>query len=136
MNRLSQAFAHEMTTARMAFARRDFPLAFHHLERAHILGQRSFSRHWISHWWMLKVGLRTRDGREIAGQILRLLAVVPGFVLGWIPLGNTGGANVSAVRPMALPDDLAATLGPVNVWADVALRLVLVAAVVALLNFL
>jgi hypothetical protein len=136
MNRIKQAFAIEMTAARNAFARQDFALAFHHLERAHILGQRSFSRHWISHWWMLKVGLKTRDPREIAGQILRLIAVVPGFVLGWIPLGNTGGANVSAVRPMPMPDDLATTLGPVNIWADVALRLVLLAAVFAAIGFL
>jgi len=136
MNRIKQAFDLEMNTARIAYARRDFPLAFHHLERAHILGQRSFSRHWVSHWWMLKTGLKTRDRREIVGQVLRLIAVVPGFVLGWIPLGNTGGANVSAVRPMAMPEDLAATLGPVNVWADVALRLVLLAAIVVAIRFL
>jgi Protein of unknown function (DUF3703) len=24
----------------------------------------------------------------------------------WVPLGNTGGANVSALKPMPIPDDL------------------------------
>jgi hypothetical protein len=28
----------------------------------------------------------------------------------WVPIGNTGGARVSALRPMPLPDDLRALL--------------------------
>jgi hypothetical protein len=28
----------------------------------------------------------------------------------WVPVGNTGGANVSAARPMPVPSDLQAIL--------------------------
>ena len=50
--------------------------------------------------------VRRRDGREIAGQLLRLLLAVPGSVSGRYPVGNTGGADVSAFSPMPVPDDL------------------------------
>ena len=134
MQTVRQAFEFEMAAARTAYGQQAFARAFAHLERAHILGQRSLTRHWRAHWWMLKVGVRLQDRREVAGQLVRLLAVIPGFIFGWIPLGNTGGANVSAVRPMPLPDDLKATLGPVNIGADVTLRLALLAVVLLLLS--
>lgn len=104
---LRDAFETEMAHARTAYGRGDLDAAFLHLERAHVLGQRFFRPHWVSHWWMLRVGLRRGDSREIAGQVLRLAAVGPLSLVGWVPLGNTGGANVSAVKPMPIPDDLA-----------------------------
>ena len=55
---------------------------------------------------MLAASVRRRDGREIAGQLLRLILAVPGSVSGRYPVGNTGGADVSAFSPMAVPDDL------------------------------
>ena len=42
----------------------------------------------------------------MAGQLLRLILAVPGSVSGRYPVGNTGGADVSAFSPMAVPDDL------------------------------
>ena len=58
---------------------------------------------------MLKVGWRCGDAREIRGQILRIAG---SLVLSriWVPLGNTGGADVSPIQPMAIPDDLKALL--------------------------
>jgi hypothetical protein len=50
--------------------------------------------------------LRRRDGRETVGQLARVLLAVPGSVSGRYPVGNTGGADVSAFRPMTVPDDL------------------------------
>jgi hypothetical protein len=44
------------------------------------------------------------------GQMLRLPAALL-FSRLWVPLGNTGGANVNAMQPMPLPDDLRAVLG-------------------------
>jgi Protein of unknown function (DUF3703) len=41
---------------------------------------------------------------------VRLLVAGPGSALGRYPLGNTGGANVSAMRPMPIPADLDAIL--------------------------
>lgn len=79
--------------------------AFHHLERAHILSQRLTLRHVQVHWLMLKHGIVTRNPREIAGQSVRIIAAAL-FSRIWVPMGNTGGANVGAMRSMPIPDDL------------------------------
>lgn len=83
---------------------------WHHLERAHILAQRWPRQHNAVHWRMLKFGFRIKDTKEIIGQIPRLVfGGVKSFV-GTVPIGNTGGANVPALRPMAIPRDLQAVL--------------------------
>jgi hypothetical protein len=83
----------------------DYPRAFHHLERAHILSQRLTTRHVQVHWLMLKHGIPTRSPREIFGQSVRIIAAAL-FSRVWVPPGNTGGADVSAMRPMPVPEDL------------------------------
>ena len=108
--KLANAFKTEMTAMLTAYAVKDLDVAFHHLERAHILGQLNFKTHLRTHLWMFKIGVLRGDGREITGQIIRTLAVFPASLFGWVPLGNTGGANVSALKPMAIPDDLQAYL--------------------------
>lgn len=102
---LDQAYAYEMSVAKEYFARGDLDVAFHHLERAHILGQRHTWRHVESHVWMLRVGWAERSVKEIVGQLLRIPAALL-FSRLWVPVGNTGGANVSAFRPMPVPTDL------------------------------
>ncbi len=119
---LKAAFQDEMYAARQAYDEARFDLAFAHLERAHILGQQFFTAHWRSHWGMLKVAFKRNDQHEIMGQIVRLIAVIPGFLFGWVPKGNTGGANVSATRPMPVPDDLSGLLADYDVWRDVRRR--------------
>ena len=42
--------------------------------------------------------------------MLRVLVAGPGSWTGRYPVGNTGGANVSAFQPMPVPDDLRAVL--------------------------
>ncbi|MEP4165396.1 DUF3703 domain-containing protein [Maricaulis sp.] len=126
MNRcLKTALAEEMGNARAAYAARDDEVALCHFERAHILSQRYFAAHWVTHWWMLKLGIRRADRREIHGQMLRLIAVIPGYISGWVPKGNTGGADVSAIKPMPVPEDLEALLQDYSVTRDVAVRLLL-----------
>ena len=122
---IKTAFNAEMIAAKFAYADRDFQTAFAKLERAHILGQRYFVKHIIAHWWMLKVGLKMQDWREVFGQITRLFAVIPGYAFGWIPKGNTGGVNVSPVKPMPIPEDLSAMLEGYNVWRDVRKRAII-----------
>lgn len=123
---LAMAVRAELAHVREAWDQNRLSDAFHHAERAHILGQRYLSPHVQSHWWMLRIGWRRRDGREVTGQLLRILAVLPGFVTGWIPKGNTGGANVSALRPMPVPDDLK-SLADFSVGKDVLKRALLLA---------
>ncbi len=84
--------------------------AFGHLERAHVLGQASMYYHTRVHILMLKHGIKTRDVREAAGQVLRIAGAATKTPLGIYPKGNTGGANVSPIKPMPVPDDLAAIL--------------------------
>ena len=98
-----QAERHAATTARRTG---DARVEWHHLERAHILSQPLAGLHLRTHGAMLSASVRRRDGREMAGQLLRLVLAVPGSVSGRYPVGNTGGADVSAFSPMAVPDDL------------------------------
>jgi len=104
--KLKAAFNEEMQMARSLYYSKQYLQCFQHLERAHILGQRHYIPHVVNHYWMLKVGWRRHDAREIFGQILRIVGSV-GSLIGLIPIGNTGGANVSPVKPMPIPSDLA-----------------------------
>ena len=104
-SRLRRAFDVELREARAAFAHADIDVAFRHLERAHILAQRYTGRHAIVHWWMLRAGIARRDLGEVLGQAARIAAALI-FSRIWVPVGNTGGAKVSAFAPMALPEDL------------------------------
>jgi hypothetical protein len=81
-------------------------LAWHHLERAHILGQPWAVEHSEVHWLMLRFGFKIKNWKEIRGQILRLVfGGVKSFV-GKIPVGNTGGSNVPPLMSMEIPEDL------------------------------
>ncbi len=84
----------------------DISLAWQHLERAHIIAQPLLLEHLRSHWLMLLLALRQRDGVEISGQLLRLLLVLPGNASRRLPIGNSGRARVSAFRKMSVPADL------------------------------
>jgi len=83
----------------------DLVEAFRRFERAHILGQRSTRLHVRAHVGMLRVARRRGDQREFVGQLKRIVAAAL-FSRIWVPTGNTGGANVSALREMPIPDDL------------------------------
>ena len=84
--------------------------AFASFERAHVIGQLWIVPHLIAHCEMLRVGWMRLDLREVAGQIMRLALVIPGTVLGRLPEGNTGGADVNAFRPMPIGQELARLL--------------------------
>ena len=100
-----QACEAELTAARRATLEGNFERAFEHLGRAHILSQRFTWRHVHVHWLMLKLGASMRDWPEILGQLSRIVAAAI-FSRIWVPIGNTGRANVSALKPMPIPDDL------------------------------
>jgi len=103
--RVIREYAEEIDRAQASLARRDYVECFAHLERAHILGQRSTVRHTYTHWLMFRAGLRQRDFTEVLGQVPRMLASIL-FSRIWVPRGNTGRARVSAMKPMPIPGDL------------------------------
>ncbi len=107
---LTDYWAKERSEARAAKRRGDVEDEWRHLERAHVLSQPMAGQHLRTHVAMLGYGLRRRDQREIIGQIGRLVVAAPGSWTGRYPVGNTGGANVSALKPMPIPDDLQAVL--------------------------
>ena len=96
----------ERDAARTARRVRDARREWHHLERAHILSQPMAGLHLRTHGAMVAASVRRRDSHEFAGQLLRLLLAVPGSISGRYPVGNTGGADVSAFSTMAVPEDL------------------------------
>jgi len=84
----------------------DLNTAWYHLERAHIIGQSYPKEHTYVHWKMLQFGFRIKSTKEIIGQIPRLLVGGVKSFVGKIPVGNTGGANVPALKPMEIAEDL------------------------------
>jgi hypothetical protein len=103
---LRGAWAAERAAAHAARTRGDQHAEWTHLERAHILSQPMALRHVRTHLDMLSYGIRRRDRREVIGQLIRLVVAAPGSWTRRYPVGNTGGANVSALMVMAIPDDL------------------------------
>jgi len=101
----------ELQVYKEAMEKGDLQKAWHHLERAHILGQLWFVQHSFVHWKMLGFGIRIKSGKEILGQLPRLLLGGVKSFVGRVPVGNTGGANVPPLRHMEIPADLKEILG-------------------------
>jgi hypothetical protein len=100
------AFDNEITLAKELIARGELEASFVHLERAHILGQYFVVPHATSHWLMLAVELRR--GRLIAafGQVVRIVLGILGSAAGVVPVGNTGGTDISMFKRMPIEPEL------------------------------
>lgn len=96
----------ELDTARLIEDWGNVDGAFRHLERAHILGQSITALHVHVHLAMLRWALRNRRPLEAMGQLARIAGAATKTAIGWVPRGNTGGANVNAFRRMPIPADL------------------------------
>lgn len=104
-----QAYEKVMHAATEHYSDNNLGKAFHHLERAHVLGQSFTFAHARAHWWMLKVGLKRRDPIEIRGQVARIIGALL-FSKIWVPVGNTGGTHVHPYRSMPIPQEFRALL--------------------------
>jgi len=91
----------EMEKYRSAYLNENLNIAWNHLERAHIIGQKYPYEHTFVHWKMLQFGFKIKSSKEIIGQIPRLKSFV-----GKIPIGNPGGANVPPLKPYPIEHDL------------------------------
>ncbi|HWM31830.1 MAG TPA: DUF3703 domain-containing protein, partial [Methyloceanibacter sp.] len=58
---------------------------------------------------MLRLGASMGAWREVLGQLTRIVAAAI-FSRIWVPVGNTGRANVNALKPMPVPSDLRSIL--------------------------
>ena len=81
--------------------------SFEHLENAHVLGQASTWWHVKVHFLMLLWAIRHSKTRESIGQVLRIFGAATKTVFGWVPQGNTGGANVSPFASIPISPELA-----------------------------
>ena len=96
----------ELQLAARAYREGRPALSFSHLERAHVLGQPSTREHVRVHCQMLAWSLRQRQPREALGQALRILGAATKTIFGLVPVGNTGGSNISPFRPLPVPPDI------------------------------
>lgn len=95
---LRQAFNAEMRAAIAHYKDGEFVQAFRHLEVAHVLGQQYVTPHVATHYWMLRIGLKRRSVSEVLGQTIRILLGALGSAVGIVPVGNTGGTNISMFK--------------------------------------
>ncbi len=103
---LKPYYNQELRKYQTEYASGNLKIAWNHLERAHILGQKYPYSHTYVHWKMLQFGFKIKSGKEIFGQIPRLLfGGVKSFV-GIIPVGNPGGANVPPLQPFQIEKEL------------------------------
>lgn len=98
--------AAELVAAHTARTRDDLAESWRHLERAHILSQPSAWLHTRVHGAMLVLALRTRDLRELLGQLVRIAVAGLGSAIGRYPVGNTGRARVPLTKPMPIDLEL------------------------------
>ena len=96
---LKKEFYVQLALGKVALQKNHLSISFYHFENAHILGQKHIIRHTISHYWMLIFGIKSKNFKEITGQLLRIVASLL-FTLIWVPKGNTGGSNISPTKKM------------------------------------
>ena len=104
---MQQAFDREMSLARERERQGLLDEAFRHLERAHVLGQLHVLPHAHVHWRMFLMALRMRDLPAAWGQALRIVLGALGSALGRVPVGNTGGTNISMFARLPIEPELA-----------------------------
>lgn len=100
------AFDSEIALAKGFIARGELEAGFAHLERAHVIGQAFVVPHVRSHWLMLKVECRRRRPVAAVGQMVRIVLGALGSAVGVVPVGNTGGSDVSMFKRMPIGPEL------------------------------
>lgn len=100
----------ELSSAKEARSAGSPQQEFIHLERAHVLGQESTYWHVKVHALMLAWAIRNASVREALGQLFRIVGAATKTAFGFVPQGNTGGANVSPFKKMPINHDLAALI--------------------------
>lgn len=100
------AFDNEIALAKEFIARGALETGFAHIERAHVIGQAFVVPHARSHWLMLNVECRRRRPVAAFGQVVRIVLGALGSAVGVVPVGNTGGSDVSMFKYMPIEPEL------------------------------
>jgi len=80
-------------------------MAFTHLENAHVIGQESTYWHVRVHFLMMLWGIEQKDISEIFGQVIRIIGAAAFTAVRGVPVGNTGGSNVSPIKAMPIKSE-------------------------------
>ncbi|WP_100611484.1 DUF3703 domain-containing protein [Confluentibacter lentus] len=104
--RLKPYYNAELEKYRIEYSKGNLKSAWSHLERAHIIGQKYPFSHTFVHWKMLQFGFKIKSGKEILGQIPRLIFGGVKSFIGKIPVGNPGGANVPPLKSFPIEKEL------------------------------
>jgi hypothetical protein len=88
----------------------DYSLAFTYLENAHVLGQESTYWHVKVHYLMMLWGIKQNNTKEVLGQVLRIVGAALLTAVKCVPVGNTGGCNVSPIKVMPIKTEHAAII--------------------------
>lgn len=102
----SAAFESEIARAKGLIAKGELEAGFTHLERAHIIGQTFVVPHVTAHWMMLGVEIQRRNVAAAFGQIARIVLGMLGSAVGIVPIGNTGGTNISMFKRLPVDPEL------------------------------
>lgn len=92
----------ELIRSYRAQKRADPVAAFRYLENAHVLGQESTYWHVKVHYLMLRWAIKQRDVKEVIGQLIRIVGAALLTAVDGVPMGNTGGSNVHALKVMPI----------------------------------
>lgn len=103
---LGAACENEIAMAKGHLANGALEQAWFHLERAHVLGQSFIVPHVRSHWLMLKVELKRKRPSAVLGQAVRIVLGALGSAVGVVPVGNTGGTDISMFKRLPIAPDL------------------------------
>lgn len=103
---LGLAYEKEIALAKQHIARDELRQGYFHLERAHVIGQAFVVPHARSHWLMLKVEFRRKRPCAALGQALRIVLGVLGSAIGVVPVGNTGGSDISMFKRLPIAPEL------------------------------
>jgi hypothetical protein len=104
--RRRQAFDREIQFGRQLIAAGDPDRALGHLERAHVIGQTFVATHAKAHWLMFTLEMRRRRVAGVYGQAVRLVLGVVGSAVGVVPIGNTGGTDISMFKRLPIAPEL------------------------------
>ena len=102
-----EAFEREMAAARELRSAGDLARAFASLQRAHVLGQRFVGAHVRVHGAMLALSLAQKDFAAAWGQLVRIALGALGSAVGRVPVGNTGGSDISMFEELPIEPELA-----------------------------
>lgn len=103
---LKEFYVTELKLFKSCKARKESDQAWHHLERAHIIGQMYWFEHLETHLLMASFALKNFMFLEFFYQVPRIILSIPGSLFKKAPLGNVGTSRVGIFEPMEMPKDL------------------------------